>query len=470
MKLYNSLTRKIEEFKPIHDNEVGIYTCGPTAYNYAHIGNLRTYIFEDLLHRVLLYNSYEVKRVMNITDVGHLTADRDMGEDKIEKEAKKEKKTAWEISEFYTEIFKKDMRRLNLLEPQVWCKATDYIPEQIELIKKLEKKGFSYRTSDGIYFDTSKLSDYGKMATVSLEGLREGARIEKNLEKKNPTDFALWKFSPKDKKRDMEWKSPWGIGFPGWHLECSAMSMKYLGETFDLHTGGVDHINVHHTNEIAQSEAATGKKFVNYWLHSEFLLINNGRMGKSQDNFITLSDIEKKGFEALAYRYFVLGVHYRQQLNFTWEGLEGAQRALNNLREIVTNLKLVAKSESSVSPEKVAKMDSYRQRFMDYLNDDLAIPSVLALIWEVVKSQLSASDKLDLILNFDEVLGLKLDEVSQESRASQVPQEIEELAKKREELRKLQKWEEADKIRQEIENLGWQIKDSEKGSQLKPLK
>src|SRR6056297_341464 len=269
--LYNTLSRKKEEFKPIIKNEVGLYTCGPTVYNYAHIGNLRTYLFEDFLKRMFLYNDYKVKHVMNITDVGHLVGDGDMGEDKLELGAKREKKSAWDIADYYFQAFLSDLKYLNIIEPNKWYKATGTIKEQIDLIKTLEKKGYTYKTSDGLYFDTSKLDDYNKLNKQKLEDLRDGARVEKNNEKKNSTDFALWKFSPQDKKRQMEWQSPWGLGFPGWHIECSAMSLKGLGDQLDIHCGGMDHINVHHTNEIAQSEAATDKKFFNYWIHGAFL-------------------------------------------------------------------------------------------------------------------------------------------------------------------------------------------------------
>jgi len=315
LKFYNTLTRKLEDFNPLNPPNVGLYTCGPTVYMYAHIGNLRTYIFEDILKRVLLANNYKVNHVMNITDVGHLTSDADTGDDKLEKEAIKENKNAWEIAAFYTAAFQKDLEELNIIPPDIWCKATDHINEQIELVKKLESKGFTYRTDDGIYFDTSKVADYGKLAGLDIEGLRAGIRVEMVAGKKNPTDFALWKFSPTNVKRQMEWDSPWGKGFPGWHIECAAMSMKYLGETFDIHCGGIDHIPVHHTNEIAEAESATGKPFVKYWLHGEFLELKEGRMGKSEGNAILVSTLKEKGFDPLSYRYLVLNTHYRKRWN-----------------------------------------------------------------------------------------------------------------------------------------------------------
>src|SRR3989338_2131329 len=330
--LYNTLGRKKQEFKPIKKGIVGLYTCGPTVYSYAHIGNLRTYIFEDILKRVLIENGYKVKHVMNITDVGHLTSDADTGDDKVEKSAKEQKKTVWDIAGFYTKVFQEDIAKLHILDPDIWCRATDHIKEQIELIKKLEKKGLTYKTSDGIYFDTSKFKDYGILGNIKAEGLKAGVRVEIG-EKKNPTDFALWKFSPKDSKRQMEWKSPWGTGFPGWHIECSAMSMKYLGETFDIHCGGIDHVPVHHTNEIAQSEAATGKSFVKYWAHGAFLLLEKEKMAKSGGNFITLQTLIERGYDPLDYRYFCFTAHYRSELKFSFDALTSCRAAFNILKE-----------------------------------------------------------------------------------------------------------------------------------------
>ncbi|MBU2542036.1 cysteine--tRNA ligase, partial [Patescibacteria group bacterium] len=352
LKLYNTLSRKKEEFTPLKkglfkSKEVGLYTCGPTVYNYAHIGNLRSYVFEDILKRTLEYNKYKVKHVMNITDVGHLTSDADEGEDKMEKGAKREGKTAWEIAEFYTQAFKSNLHDLNIEEPNIWCKATDHIPEQIKLVQKLIEKGVTYETSDGIYFDTTKIDDYGKMANLKNQKLKAGERVDMG-EKKNTTDFSLWKWSSRHSelhperptgsegslsspKRQMEWKAFGRMGFPGWHLECSAMATKYLGEQFDIHCGGIDHIPVHHTNEIAQSETATGKKpWVKYWLHNEFLNMANpstgaqGKMAKSAGNFITLDTLKTHNINPLAYRYFLLQTHYRKQLSFSWEALEAA--------------------------------------------------------------------------------------------------------------------------------------------------
>ena len=331
--LYNTLTRQKEEFVPIRPGEVGLYTCGPTVYNFAHIGNLRTYIFEDVLKRVLAFNGYAVRHVMNITDVGHLTGDRDMGEDKMEKGAQREGRTAWDIAEFYTRAFKQDIARLNILEPSIWCKATDSIPEQIDLIRILEQKGFTYKTGDGIYFDTAKFPGYATLSSQNLDALQEGARVEKNPQKRNATDFALWKFSPAGAKRQMEWDSPWGVGFPGWHIECSAMSMQFLGEQLDIHCGGIDHVDIHHTNEIAQSEAATGKKFFNVWMHGAFLNIQGGKkMAKSEENFLTLDNaLIKRGIPPLAYRYAAFQTHYRKPMEYTDESIQAAKNGLEHL-------------------------------------------------------------------------------------------------------------------------------------------
>ena len=449
--LFNTLTRKKEEFKPIKDMEVGMYTCGPTVYDYAHIGNLRTYIFEDILRRVLEFNDYEVNHVMNITDVGHLTSDADEGEDKMEKGAKREKKSVKEIIELYTKAFQKNLDDLNIEEPKKWCKATDHIKEQIALVSKLEEKKFTYKTSDGIYFDTSKFKNYGKLAKLDIDGLEEGKRVEKNPEKKNITDFALWKFSPKDSKREMEWESPWGVGFPGWHLECSAMSMKYLGETFDIHCGGVDHVPVHHTNEIAQSEAATGKPPVNYWLHGEFLLMNEDKMSKSEEEFLTL-DVLKKKYNPIAYRYLLLGTHYRKKLNFSLKALDGAENALN---------KLYATIYDYDDPTEIDT--TYKEKFVELINNDLDMPGVLALMWELIKSDLESSKKLATLYEFDRVLGLGIrDKFDQaETEKAEIPDEVLTLAEQRQLARDEKNFEASDDLRDQIDKLGYKIEDTE---------
>lgn len=452
LRLYNTLTKKKEEFKSIKDKQVGMYCCGPTVYNYAHIGNLRSYVFEDILRRTLEYNGYKVKHVVNITDVGHLTSDQDEGEDKLEKGAKREGKSVWEIAEFYTKKFKEDIKKLNIEEPTKWPKATKHIKEQINLAKILEKKGFTYETDDGIYFDTSKLKDYGKLANLNIKGLQAGKRIDVK-EKKNKTDFALWKFSPKDEKRAMEWKSPWGVGFPGWHLECSAMSMKYLGEQFDIHCGGIDHIPIHHTNEIAQSEAATGKKpWVKYWLHNEFLVLDKEKMAKSGKGFITLSKIEEKGYNLLAYRYFLLTAHYKQQLTFSWKGLDAAQSSFNKLKRKILDYKNSKDSSGDVK--------KYEDKFLGAINDDLNTPKALAVVWELIKDK-KIGDKLKYktLLKFDKVLGFDLKNLKE----NKLTKEQKELIKKREDARKNKNWKTSDEIRDELKKQGITLFDTPDG-------
>ncbi len=452
IKLYNTLTRKKEKFKPIKKGEVGLYTCGPTVYNYAHIGNLRSYLFEDILKRVLEYNGYKVKHIMNITDVGHLTGDRDMGEDKLEKGAKREGKSAWDIAKFYEEAFKSDLEKLNILPPSKYTRATEYIKQQIDLIKILEEKGYTYKISDGIYFDTSKFPNYNKLSHQDLDKLQEGARVEKNDEKKNPTDFALWKFSPKGQKRQMEWESPWGIGFPGWHIECSAMSMEELGDQLDIHCGGIDHINVHHTNEIAQSEAATGKKFFNYWMHNAFLNIAGGKkMAKSTGIFLTLDNaLIKKGINPLAYRFATLQTHYRKPMEYSEEAMKNAEKGLDHLYNQVRQLS-ISDPQSSINQE-------FRNKFLEAINDDLNMPQALAVVQEMLKSGIDDQEKLDTILDFDKVLGLKLDSLDEK-----LPEEVKELLIKRGEARKNKNFEESDKIREKIEKMGYAVEDSKDG-------
>ncbi|MCU0679817.1 MAG: cysteine--tRNA ligase [Planctomycetes bacterium] len=453
--LYNTLSREEEKFISIKNGEVGLYTCGPTVYNFAHLGNLRSYIFGNILKNVLLYNGYKVKHIINITDVGHLTGDGDMGEDKMEKGAMREGKSAWEIAEFFTKAFKDDLKKLNISEPTIWCKATDYIKEQIELVQILEKKGYTYLTSDGVYYDTSKFPDYNKLSHLKLEDLIEGARVEINEEKKNPTDFALWKFSPQNQKRQMEWDSPWGIGFPGWHIECSAMSLKLLGDQLDIHCGGIDHINVHHTNEIAQSEAATGHKFFNYWMHNAFMNVVGGKkMAKSEGNFLTLENaLLKKNINPLAYRLVCLQVSYRKPMEYSDDIVISASQALNNLYRRVFEL---GKEVGQVNKE-------YKEKFILALNDDLNTPQAIAILQEVLKADLSASDKLATIIDFDKVLALDLQIGSQNSIVNEVPERIEELLQSREEARQNRDWNEADRLRKEIEEAGYIIEDSKDG-------
>lgn len=461
LKFYNSLSRKVEDFKSLLPNKVGMYTCGPTVYQFAHIGNFRAYATADLLVRVLQYNDYQVKFVMNITDVGHLVSDADTGEDKLEKSAKKEGKTAWEVAQFYTDAFLSDYEALNFTKPTKLAKATDHIQEQIALIKKLEEKGFTYKTSDGIYFDTAKLSDYGKLSTI--DQLKEGAaRVEINNEKKNPRDFALWKFSPEGEKRQMEWKSPWKKGFPGWHIECSAMSMKYLGETFDIHTGGVDHLGTHHTNEIAQSEAATGKPFVKYWVHNAFMLVSGQKMSKSLENTYRLYDLEKQGYHPLALRYLYLQTHYRQEMNFTFVSLDAAENALKKLYQEVSTWEDAADSSGEHPSSDFA---AYEERFRDAINDDLNTPQALAVMWEMVKSDEPSHAKAKVLFKMDAILGFDLQKISLHLKREQgiVPIFITELVNERESLRKHKQFNAADQIRAKIEKQGYEIEDTKKG-------
>ena len=459
LQLYNSLDRKKSDFNPIQPGKVGLYTCGPTVYNFAHIGNLRTYIFEDILKRVLLYNDFQVTHVMNITDVGHLTGDRDMGEDKMEKGALREGRTAWEIAEFYTRAFKSDIERLNIIAPDIWVKATDTIDDQIALIKILEEKGYSYRTGDGIYFDTSKFKDYTRLSHQDIESLREGARVEKNPEKRNATDFALWKFSPAGVRRQMEWNSPWGIGFPGWHIECSAMSMKYLDGLLDIHCGGTDHIDVHHTNEIAQSEAATGKKFFNYWMHGAFLIIAGGKkMAKSEDNFLTLENaFVKNDINPLVYRFAAFQTHYRKPMEYSQESVQAAR---NGLQHLQNQARRVAQNSAG---QKGAVIDEYKTKFLGAINDDLNMPRAMAVVQEMLKSNIADVDKHATVLDYDRVLGLRLDKVD---KPAKLPQKIILLVAERQAARDAKDWAASDRLRDTIQELGYLVQDTKEGMQV----
>ncbi|MFH0857677.1 MAG: cysteine--tRNA ligase [Candidatus Magasanikbacteria bacterium] len=458
LQLYNSLTKTKEEFTPLTKGEVKMYTCGPTVYHYAHIGNLRAFLFADILKRVLKYNEYKVKHVMNITDVGHLTDDADEGEDKMEKGARREGKTAWEIAKFYEETFKEDILELNILEPSIWARATDHIPEQIEMIDKLIEKGFTYETSEGIYFDTTKIDDYGKLADLDKQELQAGARVEMG-QKKNPHDFALWKFSKEDEKRQMEWDSPFNSlagqagrkGFPGWHIECSAMSMKYLGTHFDIHCGGIDHKTVHHPNEIAQSEAVTGEKpWVNVWMHNEHLLLKDQKMAKSGESFITLRELKGKGFDPLAYRYFLLQGHYRKQMNFTWEAMEAAQNGYTNLKNIVSHLE----KSSNTNP-------LLKEKFHEAINDDLNTPEALAILWTGLKEK---TIDLDMAIDFDKILGLNLHEP--EKTEIIIPDEVQTLLDERKTARENKDWAKSDTLRDEIQKLGFTVEDTSEGQKI----
>ncbi len=456
LRLYDTYTRSLREFEPIRPEEVGLYTCGPTVYDYAHIGNFRTYIFTDILRRVLAINGYSVKHVMNITDVGHLTSDADEGEDRMEKGSRRTGMTAWEIAELYTQEFKLDLERLNILEPTIWCRATDHISDQIEVIQCIEKNGYTYRTSDGIYFDTSKMRDYGLLARLDIEGLQAGARIDIG-EKRHLTDFALWKFSTPDHKRQMEWDSPWGVGFPGWHIECSAMSAKYLGPLFDIHCGGEDHISVHHTNEIAQTQACYGTRLANFWMHGYFLQIDEARMGKSAGNFLRLETLIDMGYDPLAWRMFCLNAHYRAKLNYTVDGLDGAMISLDRLRKAAYDW-----GEPSVVDEE------YVAKFLETVNDDLNMPRAMALTWDLVKSDLPNGTKKATILYFDQILGLRLAEW--EPIEEIIPDEIMDLVQKRQEARQDKRWKDADALRDEVSVAGFEIEDTPQGPRVKRRK
>jgi len=458
--LYNTLTRRKEVFKPLKGKTVGLYTCGPTVYDFAHIGNLRTYLFEDVLKRTLLYNGYRVKHIENITDVGHLVSDADEGEDKMMKALKREgltstKQSLLKLADRYTAAFKHDLTLLNILPPGTWVKATDHVKAMVALIKRIEKNGYTYETGDGLYFNTAKLKDYGRLARLDSAGLKAGARVAMGS-KKNPTDFALWiKAVEGNQHHVMQWPSPWGKGFPGWHIECSAMSLKYLGERFDIHCGGVDHIAVHHSKEIAQNEAATGKQRVNVWCHGEFLTIDQGRMGKSEGNFITLQTVVDRGFEPAAFRYLTLQTHYRQRLTFSWEALRAAANALQNLQEKI----------SGHEKPKVGCAE-YEEKFLNALNDDLNAPQALAVTWDLAKNQkFPLSAKKQTLLKFDRVLGLGLAQT--ETKAGRVPVEVTQLAEQRQQLRAAKAWAKADELRREIERQGYTVEDTAEGFSIK---
>jgi cysteinyl-tRNA synthetase len=459
IKLFNTASKSLEEFVPIKAGEAHIYSCGPTVYNFVHIGNLRAFVFSDVLRRVLMQNGYDVTHVMNITDVGHLTDDGDDGEDKMLVAMRREGKSAWDIAKFYTDSFYKHTDLLNILPKDHMPKATDYIAEQIELVKELEAKGFTYTTSDGVYFDTERYTDYGTMANLDLEGLRGGERIDLG-EKKSKTDFALWKFSPADQKRDMEWESPWGKGFPGWHVECSAMSKALLGNHFDIHTGGIDHIPVHHTNEIAQSECANGEKYVNYWLHNEFLVLGEGaKISKSVGNFITLDTVIEQGIDPLAVRYFFLTAHYRKQLQFTWDALKDAQNALYRLWGKVARLDQ-AEGEGT-APEAM----------LEALRNDMNTPQALATLWQILDDKKAPlADKWAAIKAADAAFGISLLEdhsaLIKPISLADLPADIQQKIEDRNIARAERNWAVADQLRDEFLAAGYQVQDQRDGMHL----
>lgn len=458
MKFYNTKTRQIDEFTPITDKKVTLYTCGPTVYNYLHVGNWVAYIRWDVLVRTLTASGYDVSRVMNITDVGHLVSDADDGEDKMEKGAKREGKTAWEVAKMYTDDFLTGMQKLNLIEPTYITKATDYIPQQIALVKTLEDKGFTYVIDDGVYFDTSKFPTYADFAHLDLADQEAGARVEFNPQKRNGSDFALWKFSPKGEQRDMEWESPWGVGFPGWHLECSAMAMDKLGETIDIHTGGIDHIPVHHTNEIAQSEAATGKTFSNYWLHNNFLLVDGTKVSKSLGNTFTLQDLAEKGFSPEDFRMFVLQSHYRTESNFTFENLQSAKNRLNGLRNV---------AELQFQPSATAPRIDFsaeKELVLKALNNDFDTPKALVslsmLTNAINDSLVNTEDAVafnDYLQFIDATLGFSL------SAVKDITSEQKQLLQARASSREAKDWLKSDELRDELKSQGIEVRDASTG-------
>ena len=466
MKLYNTMDRKVEDFVPIEEGKVGMYCCGPTVYNYAHIGNLRTFIFEDVLHKTLQEAGYSVKHVMNITDVGHLTGDGDDGEDKLGKRSRETGKSVWDIAKFYTDAFFADEKALNIERPQVVCKATDHIQDMIALIQRLEEKGHTYTAGGNVYFSIDTIDDYGKLAGQKQEDKLSGARIVVDGNKRNPQDFVLWFTNSKFGEQAMMWDSPWGRGYPGWHVECSAMSMKYLGEHFDIHCGGIDAIPVHHTNEIAQSEAATGKTWVNYWCHGEFLLNDKGKMSKSSGEFLTLPVLVGHGYNALDYRYFCLGGHYRTQLKFSYEALDHAKSARERLNSMVAELKAKAKPESTISE----KAESYKDAFFAALFNDLRCPEALAVMWKMLKdNSITEGEKLSLLYSMDKVLGLDLDKVEAKKEEKVGGEEEWKLVEERKQAKAEKNYQRADEIRKELEERGYIVKDTPQGPILQKI-
>ncbi len=453
LRLYDNYTRSLRVFEALVAGKAGLYTCGPTVYDYQHIGNFRTFLFEDVLKRVLEWNGYRVRHVMNITDVGHLTSDADTGEDKMEAGSRRTGKTAWEIAELYTQDFLAGMDALNIERPDVLSRATDHIREQVEFVADIEKNGFAYRTSDGVYFDTSRQPDYGYLARLDRAGLEAGKRVDIG-EKRSATDFALWKFSAPGEKRQMEWPSPWGTGFPGWHIECSAMAQKYLGDYFDIHCGGEDHIPVHHTNEIAQTQARVGTRLANFWMHGYFLLADDAKMAKSAGGFLRLKLLTDRGYDPLAYRYLCLTAHYRTQMNFTWEALDAATTALDRLRS-----GLHAMEDGGVADA------AYLERFAAEINDDLNTARALALAWEVLRGELPPSVKKATLLDFDRVFGLGL--AAWRPKQETVPEAVSAIAAARAAARASRQWAEADRLRKLLHEAGWEMEDRADGYALK---
>ena len=453
---YNTLTKSKDKFEPINKEEVRMYSCGPTVYKDASIGNMRTYIMNDLIRRVLKYNGYKIKHAMNITDVGHLVSDGDEGEDKMFKSAREMQKSPYEIAKYYTKLFMDDLEKLNVETPEVVCKATDHIEDMIKYVQKLLENGYAYETSTAIYFDVSKLDEYGILSGIKLEDQKAGARVDVDTEKRNPYDFALWiKAKP---NHIMKWESPWGLSYPGWHIECSAMGQKYLGEQFDIHTGGIDLIPTHHENEIAQSKGACGKIPAKYWIHGEYLLINGGKMSKSLNNVYLLKDITQKGYDPLTYRLFTYSSSYRTKLNFTWEGIEASQKALEKLR---AGYQKHLEGNEDILDEEISK---YEENFHKAINDDLNMPLAMSVVWDVVKNPKKSKKLAKLLDKFDTVLALSLDKKSENQE--KIPEEVLKLAEERLKARQEKNWSESDRLRNEILALGYSIKDSKDGYEL----
>lgn len=456
LKIYNTLTRKKEEFNPINENEVRIYSCGPTVYFYAHIGNYRAYLFMDTLRRVLKYNGYKLKHVMNITDVGHLVSDADEGEDKMLKAARRENKNPFEIAKYYTEDFMKNLELLNIDKPEIIAKATEHIKVMEDYVKQIIKNGYAYETENTIYFDTSKLDKYGVLSNLNVEEQKAGARVEFDSNKKNISDFALWIKAPEN--HIMKWDSFFGKCYPGWHLECSAMGHKYLGEVFDIHTGGIDHIPVHHENEIAQAKGYCGKIPAHYWMHVDFLQVNGGKMSKSLNNLYTLKDLEKKGYSPLVYKMFNFSSLYRKKINFTFEALDSAKIALKRLKEgYTTHLN----GNDSIDKEII---DEFKNEFLEAINDDLNMPQAMSVVWNVVKYGKKSKQLAEVLIDFDRVLGLKIDEKDDERL--ELPEEIKELVELRKQARLEKNWALSDELRDKIVNLGYNVKDTKDGMQI----
>ena len=456
----NTLTRKKEKFVPIDAEEIRMYSCGPTVYKDATIGNMRTNIFQDVLRRVLKYNNYKIKHVMNITDVGHLVSDGDEGEDKMIKSAKEMHKSPLEIAEYYTKLFFNDLELLNIETPEIICKATEYIEEMLEYVKKLMENGYAYETSTAIYFDVSKLDKYPILTNIDVENQKAGARVEVDKEKRNPYDFALWIKAPENHL--MKWDSPWGKSYPGWHIECSAMGQKHLGDQFDIHTGGIDLVPTHHENEIAQSKGKCGKIPANYWLHGEYLLIDGGKMSKSLGNVYLLKDIIEKGYDPLVYRLFSYSCHYRNKLNFTWDGIEAASKSLERLRNSY-QLNLNGQDEiTSVDKDKLAEIE---EKFHIAINDDLNMPLAMSVVWDVIKYPTKSKKLAELLVKFDAVLAIEIDK-KVDTQEMKIPEEIIKLAEARQKARMEKNWAESDRLRDEIQAKGYTIKDSKDGYEI----